>query len=421
MLKWFMLAVYIILCGYVMWSFCRWTKKIDLPKRHTFNVIACVLIVLFATSIFLGKFLPESSHQLLILRISNYWVGFLIYLIFFIVAADLLLLFFKLIAMAVKPLKEPLANCLKGALFHTILGALVFALSISFTVYGCFHAKMLTTAHYEATIHKNAGNLTDQNLTNRNLTDLTDRNLTDLKMILIGDLHMGYSIGCSQIEDMVAAINAENADIVVIAGDLFDNNYDALDDPERLETLLSEIHTTYGTYAVFGNHDVEETLISGFPISSDKNAPRDPRMDTFLEKSNIHMLEDKTVVIADSFYLTGRLDETRTGTGTARASLDELTANLDSSMPLFLLTHEPDHLSDYSAHGVDMLLCGHTHAGQFFPLTIVQPFVWENHWGMKMVDNMYSFVTSGVGVYGPDMRVGTNSEIMVIDVHFDKK
>ena len=329
-----------------------------------------------------------------------------------------MLLLLKLIALAVKPFAEPLAKCLKSALFHTILGALVFALSISFTVYGCIHAKMLTTAHYEATIHKNAGNLTNQDLTGQNLTD---RTLTDLKMILIGDLHMGYSVGCSQIEDMVAAINAENADIVVIAGDIFDNNYDALDDPERLESLLSQINSTYGTYAVFGNHDVEETLISGFPISSDKNAPRDPRMDDFLEKSNIHMLEDETVVIADSFYLTGRLDETRTGTGTARASLDELTANLDSSMPLFLLTHEPDHLSDYSAHGVDMLLCGHTHAGQFFPLTIVQPFVWENHWGMKIVDDMYSFVTSGVGVYGPDIRVGTNSEIMVINVHFNNE
>ena len=45
--------------------------------------------------------------------------------------------------------------------------------------------------------------------------------------------------------------------------------------------------------------------------------------------------------------------------------------------------------------------------------------MWENHWGMKMIDSMYSFVTSGIGVYGPDMRVGTNSEVMVIDVHFE--
>jgi len=102
-----------------------------------------------------------------------------------------------------------------------------------------------------------------------------------------------------------------------------------------------------------------------------------------------------------------------------RASLDELTKNLDPSMPLFVISHEPDHLSDYNAHGVDIVLSGHTHAGQFFPLTIVQPFVWENYWGMKMIDSMYSFVTSGIGVYGPDIRVGTNSEVMVIDVHFE--
>lgn len=398
MLKWFMLAVYIILCAYVMWSFCRWTKKIDLPKRRAFNIVVCVLILVFATSIFLGKFLPENDYQLLILRLSNYWVGFLIYLIFFILVADILLLLLKLISLALKNLKSLLAS----ALFHTMLGSLVFALSVCFTVYGCVHAKILTTSSYDVTISKRAGNI------------------SDLKMILLGDFHMGYSVGCDQIQDMVTAINSENADIVVIAGDIFDNNYDALEDPERLEEILSQINTTYGVYAVFGNHDVTETLVAGFPISSDKSAPRDPRMDEFLEKSNIHMLEDETTVIADSFYLTGRLDEERTGNGApSRASLDELTKGLDSSMPLMMISHEPDHLSDYAAHGVDVLLSGHTHAGQFFPLTIVQPFAWENYWGMKQVNGMYSFVTSGVGVYGPDMRVGTDSEIMVINFHFE--
>ena len=238
-------------------------------------------------------------------------------------------------------------------------------------------------------------------------------------MVLAADLHLGYNIGCKQMEQMTEKINEQKPDLVVMAGDIFDNNFDALDNPERLEMLLSQINSTYGTYAVFGNHDVTETLIAGFPISS-RNAPRDPRMYEFLEKSNINVLEDETAIIDNSFYLTGRLDEKRTGNGTKkRASLDELTKNLDPSMPLFMISHEPDHLSDYNAHGVDIVLSGHTHAGQFFPLTIVQPFVWENYWGMKMIDSMYSFVTSGIGVYGPDMRVGTNSEVMVIDVHFE--
>ena len=96
MLKWFMLTVYIILCCYVMWSFCRWTKKIYLPKRRAFNIIVCGLILIFAASIFLGNFLPENDYQLLILRFSNYWIGFLIYLIFFILTADLFLLLLKL-------------------------------------------------------------------------------------------------------------------------------------------------------------------------------------------------------------------------------------------------------------------------------------------------------------------------------------
>ncbi len=397
MLKWFMLAVYIILCAYVMWSFCRWTQKTDLPKRHAFNVVVCVLILIFAASIFLGKFLPENNYQLLILRLSNYWVGFLIYLIFFILVADIFLLLLKLFSLAIKPLRRLFVS----TLFHTILGSLIFALSLCFTVYGCVHSKMLTTSYYDITVSKSGGEL------------------TDLKMVLIGDLHMGYSVGCDQIADMVGSINAENADIVVVAGDIFDNNYDALEAPERLEELLAQINSTYGTYAVFGNHDVTETLIAGFPISSDKSAPRDPRMDEFLEKSNIHMLEDETTIIADSFYLTGRLDEERTGNGTSqRASLDELTKDLDPSMPLVMISHEPDHLSDYAAHGIDVLLSGHTHAGQFFPLTIVQPFAWENYWGIKKVGSMYNLVTSGVGVYGPDMRVGTDSEIMIVNVHF---
>ena len=156
MLKWFMLTVYIILCGYVMWSFCRWTKKIYLPKRRAFNFIVCGLILIFAASIFLGKFLPENDYQLLILRFSNYWIGFLIYLIFFILTADLFLLLLKLASRYIKSIKH-----LLSALFlHTILGFLVILLSISFTVYGCFHAKILTTAHYKATIQKDAGKLT---------------------------------------------------------------------------------------------------------------------------------------------------------------------------------------------------------------------------------------------------------------------
>ena len=118
MLKWFMLTVYIILCCYVMWSFCRWTKKIYLPKRRAFNIIVCGLILIFAVSIFLGKFLPENDYQLLILRFSNYWIGFLIYLIFFTLTADLFLLLLKFASRHIKSIK----HLLYSIFLRTILG-----------------------------------------------------------------------------------------------------------------------------------------------------------------------------------------------------------------------------------------------------------------------------------------------------------
>lgn len=88
------------------------------------------------------------------------------------------------------------------------------------------------------------------------------------------------------------------------------------------------------------------------------------------------------------------------------------------SKPVIVINHEPDKLHEAADMGVDVMLSGHTHAGQFFPLTIVQPFAWENYWGIKKIDNMYSVVTSGVGLYGPAMRVGTDSEVMSVEINF---
>ena len=69
--------------------------------------------------------------------------------------------------------------------------------------------------------------------------------------------------------------------------------------------------------------------------------------------------------------------------------------------------------------GADMQLCGHTHDGQIFPGNLVIPFFWENPCGLLVKDQMYSIVTSGVGVWGPAMRVGTASEVCEITVNFN--
>ena len=399
MFKWFMLLVYILLCAYVISHVFRWSYKLNLRYRRVISWGFLVVMVVMASSIFFGKFLPESHTQYMILKISNYWIGFLIYIIFFLILADLFLLILNLIEKKWNHISY-YSQMRRG---YYVIGIVVIILSIGFTTYGGIHAKKIQTAEYDITVHKTV--------------DGTDQ----LNVALIADLHLGYSVGCPEMKRMVKKINDLNPDIVILAGDIFDNDYDALDDPEQLEKILKGIQSKYGVYAVFGNHDVKETLVAGFSIGSAKNAKRDSRMDTFLENSDIHIMEDETVLVDQKFYLTGRLDGEKTGYGsTKRASLNTLSKDWkDKDRPVLVINHEPANLSEYADAGVDVLLSGHTHAGQFFPLTITCPITWENYWGIKQVDNMYSLVTSGVGVYGPDMRVGTDSEVMFVRIHFE--
>ena len=76
-------------------------------------------------------------------------------------------------------------------------------------------------------------------------------------------------------------------------------------------------------------------------------------------------------------------------------------------------------LDKTAAAGVDLDLCGHTHDGQIFPGNLIIHLFWENSCGYLRKGTMHNIVTSGAGIWGPNMRVGTNSEICPITVHFN--
>ena len=235
----------------------------------------------------------------------------------------------------------------------------------------------------------------------------------------MADLHLGYSIGSWNMKKMVQKINAQEPDLVVIAGDIFDNEYEALDDPDRLVKILSSIKSTYGVYACYGNHDIQEKILAGFTFPKKGKKMSDPRMDEFLKKANITLLRDEGVLVDDAFYLYGRPDFERPGRGIdKRKSAAEITEKLDMTKPVLVIDHEPRELEALADAGVDLDLCGHTHDGQMFPGNIITALMWENSYGYLKVGEMHNTVTSGVGVFGPFMRVGTKSEICVIDVKF---
>lgn len=390
----FLLPFYLGVSSYMMFRFFYWMKHCN----HRFNwlrfkVPFAVVYLFMALSPVIAFLLPKSAVSIVIRRISTYWIGIMLYSLLYVVLFDLL----RLIAKHTK-LKNTLLFS-RGSVIS--IGSVVVACAVATCLYGIFNARNIKVNEYSVTVNKSCG---------------SDKHL---KAVLVADLHMGYAIGVDHITNMVEKINQQDADIVIIAGDIFDNSYDGMDDPEGIKAQLRSIKSKYGVYAVYGNHDIDEKILMGFTFDWGGKQLHSEKMTNFMKECNIKLINDESVLINDEFYLVGRRDTDKPGTedGT-RAEISELTKDLDKTKPIFVLSHEPDELQKTADAGADIDFSGHTHDGQLFPGNLTIGLFWENPCGMIKKDNMYSIVTSGVGVYGTFMRVGTDAEICSVDIDF---
>ena len=358
------------------------------------------LVYLFVVfSILIAFMAPDSGFRRFMKLLSNYWLGVLVYAIMTLGIADGVRLIIKYPLKNINfPGREILFSNVGTAVIGTVCAVIISVISI----YGVINAGNIQTTKYEISVGKKAGKL------------------KSLNVVLIADLHLGYNIGCRQMEQMAEKINAQNPDLVVVAGDIFDNEYEALDNPDRLAEILRGIHSKYGVYACYGNHDIQEKILAGFTFGGRAKKQSSVEMDEFLEKAGFTLLRDEYVLIDNAFYLYGRPDYERPGRGIEeRKTAQEITDNMDLSLPVLVIDHEPRELQELADAGVDADLCGHTHDGQLFPGNITIKFLWENACGYLKKDNMHNIVTSGVGLFGPNMRVGTKSEICDIVMHFN--
>lgn len=390
----FLLPFYLGVSSYMMFRFFYWMKHCN----HRFNwlrfkVPFAVVYLFMALSPVIAFLLPKSAVAIVIRRISTYWIGIMLYSLLYVVLFDLL----RLIAKHTK-LKNTLLFS-RGSVIS--IGSVVVACAVATCLYGIFNARNIKVNEYSVTVNKSCG---------------SDKHL---KAVLVADLHMGYAIGVDHITNMVEKINQQDADIVIIAGDIFDNSYDGMDDPEGIKAQLKSIKSKYGVYAVYGNHDIDEKILMGFTFDWGGKQLHSEKMTNFIKECDIKLINDESVLINDEFYLVGRRDTDKPGTedGT-RAEISELTKDLDKAKPIFVLSHEPDELQKTADAGADIDFSGHTHDGQLFPGNLTIGLFWENPCGMIKKDNMYSIVTSGVGVYGTFMRVGTDAEICSVDIDF---
>ena len=397
----YLAPVYLLVCIYILLRTLNWIRVLHVVFQNVWVCRGIGLIYLFVVfSILIAFMAPASGFRRFMKLLSNYWLGVLVYTIMTVGIADGLRLLLKY---PLKNLNFPGRALLFGNVGTAVVGVVCAVIITTVSIYGMINAGNIQTTKYDISIDKKAGKL------------------DSLNVVLIADLHLGYNIGCRHMEKMVEKINAQNPDLVVVAGDIFDNEYEALENPDRLAAILRGIQSKYGVYACYGNHDIQEKILAGFTFGGKEKKESSVKMDEFLEKAGITLLRDEYVLIDDSFYLYGRPDYERPGRGIdERKSPQEITEDLDLSLPVMVIDHEPRELQELADAGVDADLCGHTHDGQLFPGNLTIKLMWENACGYLKKGNMHSIVTSGVGLFGPNMRVGTKSEICDIMMHFNR-
>ncbi len=217
---------------------------------------------------------------------------------------------------------------------------------------------------------------------------------SSLKIVQISDIHTG-STSPEFLREVIVKVNSLSPDVVVITGDLVDSISANGDDFDALYGLNAP------AYFIFGNHE----------IYSRKDAE-------FFEQFDLNVLENSEDVFGDVQFvgvnLYGRDGLEHRGPSDLEPVLEEIFIN--TSKYVILLNHEPLDADVAFEEGVDLMLSGHTHKGQIFPFELFVRLRYKYVYGLYEEDEGSVYVTSGTGVWGPLVRVGSRNEIVVFNI-----
>ena len=213
------------------------------------------------------------------------------------------------------------------------------------------------------------------------------------KLVMVSDLHLGYHNRRAALERWVELLNAEKADAVLIAGDIIDMSMRPLEE-EKMAEVFHQLNAP--VYACLGNHE----YFSG-----------EPRARQFYKEAGIHLLRD-TAVVVDDLCIIGRDDRQNHH----RKSLADIMRNIDKSKYTIVLDHQPHHLEEAEEQGIDFQFSGHTHRGQIWPISWITDAIYECSFGPWQRGNTRYYVSSGLGLWGGQFRIGTQSEYVVVTV-----
>lgn len=226
----------------------------------------------------------------------------------------------------------------------------------------------------------------------------------NLRIAMVSDIHLGTVISTRRLSKIIDHINFVEPDIILIPGDLVDEDLAPVI-RQNLGAMFSNLEAPMGVYASTGNHE----YIGGANAAVH-----------YLRKNGIKVLRDTAVQILPKLWIIGRDDvESNRFAGEQRKSLKEIMANIPDNDVRIVLDHQPRAYDEARAEGVDLILSGHTHHGQMWPFNYITQAMFPLSWGYKKFDEMHAYVSSGIGTWGPPVRLGNRPEVVVISLRFD--
>lgn len=355
-----------ILFGAHIFVYRLWIRIFPFLSRRSWRIITKSGLWILGAGFLASSFLVARYDNLLTrlwYMASSIWLGFLLY--FFLAA---------LLAWAVSFLYRHSGRYASDSWRRVSRGLMVAALAVS--LHGLYQAQDIKVTEYSVSLP--------------NLPD----SWRGRRAVFYADVHLGQIYGSGFSSRLAQKVRELNPDIIFDGGDLFDG---VAVEETKVTSPLASLRPPLGYYFVTGNHE-EYGDSAAFAAA--------------IREAGITILDNEKQVV-DGVQVIG-VDYARTDSA---ADLREALSNLDIDLnsPSILIKHVPSHLDEPAAAGVDLQLSGHTHRAQVFPFAFITSLVYQGYdYGLKFFGGMKVLTTSGVGTWGPPLRVGSGSEIVLI-------
>lgn len=370
----------IALLIYFLTNFYLYSKGYSALPVLQKNKLRYATIFFFLSAIFIFAKILESRHSSVLTDalniIGGFWLAFMLYGFLFFLLSDILLLIFRITGMV------PHGNIL---LYRKISFLIIISIISVLIIAGFINAIIPSVKEYDITINKNAGEV------------------KNLRIAAVSDIHLGSIIRKRSMRKLSDILSKLKPDLVLLLGDIVDGELGPVLRDDLLQYFICP-QCEHGMIGITGNHE----FIGG----ASRTIP-------YIKSKGIPLLMDEVHTLKGGIQLIGRID--RDGSrffGKERLKLSELMAKTDSTKPLILLDHQPVNYNESVKYGIDLELSGHTHNGQMWPLNYITAMIFELSYGYLRKGDSQFIVSSGYGLWGPRVRLGSRSEVLLLNIKF---